>query len=651
MIKNKKIIAIIPARGGSKTIPHKNIVDLDGYPLIAYSIIVVRLSKLIDRVIVSTDSQEIAEIAKKYGAEVPFLRPKEYAGDLSPDIEFFKHAIDWFRQNEGYEPEYFVHVRPTTPLREPEIVDQAIEKILNNKEATSLRSAHELREPPHKFFKIENNFFKGLFPEDKRPGYHNLPRQVFPSAYHPNGYVDVVKSQTIINTDTLHGTKILPFITPEIIELDRPEDLNYIKFDLNRKKYKIKEFLKNNFNKMTKYKISYIPKEVPEIKTRFRQIKTKIPVLESVSLLQDMQKYEVSDMCIHELPIVWDRADDFQVYDRWGNKWIDFTSGIFVANVGHCAKEVSAAIVKKVDNKLIHSYVFPNDSRVKLAKKLCKITQMDKTLLVVTGSEANDAAIQMMQRNRKGKILSIDGAYYGGTTACRLLSKNVIDELMNPDKINPTEIAGVFLQTFRGRDAKFMPYDWIRTWCKWAQENDIPVGFDEMQSGFGRTGKWFGYQNYDVQPDFITVGKALGGGLPISAVIGRKKLLELSDDLWSTHTGNPICCAAALASLEIIENQKLVEKTAARTDWFGQLLKETFPNHKIYGQGMIWALYTGDAKLTQKIIEKCAEKGLLLVSTYGPAIKIGPPLTIPDEALIEGIKVIEESFEEVINEI
>ncbi len=387
-----------------------------------------------------------------------------------------------------------------------------------------------------------------------------------------------------------------------------------------------------------------------EISTKFRRIKTKIPVPESIPLLQEMEKYEVKGMCVHELPVVWAKADDFQIYDDWGNKWIDFSSGIFVANVGHCSKEVSKAIANKIDNKLIHSYIFPNDSRIKLVKKLCEITEMDKALLTVTGSEANDAAIQMMHRNRQGKILSIKGAYYGSTTACRSLLENFIDESMTPDKINPDEIAGLFLQVFRGRDANFMPYDWIGTWCKWAQENNIPVGFDEMQSGFARTGKWFGHQHYDVRPDFITVGKAFGGGLPISAVIGKKNLLELSDDLWSTHSGNPVCCAAALAVLEAIENNHLVEKSAARDGWFGQLLRTTFPDNKIYGRGMIWALYTGEAELTQKIIERCAEKGLLLVSTHGVAIKIGPPLTIPDEALIEGVRVLEESFKEVIAE-
>jgi len=245
--KNKNIIAIIPARGGSKSIPKKNIVDIGGHPLIAYSIAVAKLSKYISRIIVSTDSQEIANIAKKYGAEVPFLRPKEFAKDNSPDIEFFQHALNWFQKNEGYQPEYFVHLRPTTPLREPEIIDEAIEKFLNNKEATSLRSAHELRESPHKFFEIKDGFFVGLFPGDQRPEYYNLPRQAFSSAYHPNGYVDVIKSRILIDANTLHGVKILPFITPVVEELDRPEDLDYIKFGLKRKKYKIYEFLKNNF--------------------------------------------------------------------------------------------------------------------------------------------------------------------------------------------------------------------------------------------------------------------------------------------------------------------------------------------------------------------------------------------------------------------
>lgn len=359
------------------------------------------------------------------------------------------------------------------------------------------------------------------------------------------------------------------------------------------------------------------------------------------NLFEEMRKYEVSDMYTHEVPVIWDKADDFYVYDKDGKKWIDFTSGIFVANVGHGAKKVKEAIIGQVE-KVIHSYIFPSELRTKLAKKLCEIAGMNKVLFTVTGSEANDAAIQMMKRNREGKILSIAGAYYGSTIGCRSLT-DTIDEYSAPDKFDPKEISGLFLQVFRGKDANILPYNWIQIWVKWAQENNIPVGFDEMQSGIGRTGKWFGFQHYDIKPDFITIGKALGGGLPISAVIGND-LLKLSGDLWSTHSGNPVCCAAALATIETIEEQDLLKKTAEKNDWFAKLLTETFPDNKIYGYGMMWAIYTGNEETTQRIIRKCADNGLLLVSTYGLAIKIGPPLTISDEALKEGIQILKRCF-------
>jgi len=252
MIKNKKIIAIIPARGGSKSIPKKNIVDLGGYPLIAYSIIAAKMSELISKVIVSTDSEEIAGIARKYGAEVPFQRPAEFAADMSGDFEVFKHAMEWLKKNENYEPEYLVHLRPTTPLRDSELIDQAIEQIVQNKDATSLRSGHELRESPYKCFVLENGFFVGLFQDDKRPDYTNLPRQSFPSVYQPDGYVDVVKRKTIMEDGVFHGSKILGFISPDAGEVDRPEDLEFIKFNLMRKNCETYEYLKKNFTPILK---------------------------------------------------------------------------------------------------------------------------------------------------------------------------------------------------------------------------------------------------------------------------------------------------------------------------------------------------------------------------------------------------------------
>src|SRR3989344_1755760 len=165
-MKKKSIWAIIPARGGSKSIPKKNIMNIKGYPLIAYSIAAAKLSKKIDRIIVTTDSEEMAEVAKKYGAEAPFIRPAEFAGGKSPDIEFMEHAIAWCREHEGSVPEYWVHLRPTTPLRKPEDIDKAIVTILAHPEATCLRSGDEIRESPYKLFGIEGDYFTGLFPQD-----------------------------------------------------------------------------------------------------------------------------------------------------------------------------------------------------------------------------------------------------------------------------------------------------------------------------------------------------------------------------------------------------------------------------------------------------------------------------------------------------
>lgn len=241
------IVGIIPARSGSKGVPKKNIKLLGGYPLIAYTITAAKQSKEIDRVIVSTDSEEIAEIAKIYGAEVPFLRPKELSTDKSSDMDFVLHALDWFKKNEDIEPELLVHLRPTTPLREPSLVDEAINALKNHNTASSLRSVHEMAESPRKAFEINNGFLVGMFPNDTRPEYYNLPRQSFPPAYHPNGYVDVLRPDFIMKHNNLHGPKILAFITPFSVEVDMPEDFEYLQFIIEKKGHPLCETLKSKY--------------------------------------------------------------------------------------------------------------------------------------------------------------------------------------------------------------------------------------------------------------------------------------------------------------------------------------------------------------------------------------------------------------------
>jgi CMP-N,N'-diacetyllegionaminic acid synthase len=236
-----KIIAVIPARSGSKGLPNKNIKKLAGKPLIAYSISAGIKSKLIDRVIVSTDSDEYASISKDYGAEVPFIRPNKYSGDKSTDYDFVKHLLDWLADNDGNTPDYIIHLRPTTPLRDPSILDSAIEKFMSNEQASSLRSAHEMPETAYKQFELEGKYFKtictGYFKLDDA----NNSRQSFPKTYTPNGYVDILKTSQILKNHLLHGNRVMGYVTDYTIEVDTLDDFEFLEWQANKNNQIIKK--------------------------------------------------------------------------------------------------------------------------------------------------------------------------------------------------------------------------------------------------------------------------------------------------------------------------------------------------------------------------------------------------------------------------
>ncbi len=224
------IVAIIPARSGSKSLVDKNIKYLSGHSLIAYSIAVAKLSKKIDRVIVSTDSQKYAEIAKQYGAEVPFIRPDKYSTDAATDKDFLVHAMSWFEENENSVPEYWVHLRPTTPLRSIEIIDNAINEIVQDNNATSLRSGHKAPESPLKWFVKSNRYFRGLVDGED----YNLPKEAFEQVYIPDGFVDIVKSSFVMNNKEIHGDKMIGFESPVCTEVDSVEEFEYIQYQLDK---------------------------------------------------------------------------------------------------------------------------------------------------------------------------------------------------------------------------------------------------------------------------------------------------------------------------------------------------------------------------------------------------------------------------------
>lgn len=230
-------LALIPARGGSKGVPGKNLRPLLGHPLLAYSIVAAQRCTFVDRVLVTTDNDDIMSVAKRFGAEVPFRRPIPLAGDMSQDIEYVIHALEWLAKYERWQPELVVLLRPTTPLRDSALVDKAIQALKEDPQATSLRSAHPLNEPPQKMLQIKNDRFTGFFPDDGRPDYFNLPRQNFPQAYHPNGYVDILRGDYLKKTGKLYGSEIRPFVTHQAVEIDMVEDLELLEWQALRQKH------------------------------------------------------------------------------------------------------------------------------------------------------------------------------------------------------------------------------------------------------------------------------------------------------------------------------------------------------------------------------------------------------------------------------
>ncbi len=223
-----KILCLIPARGGSKSIPRKNILPLNGKPLIVHSIETAKACRLIDRVIVSTDDQEIAEVARFAGAEVPFLRPPEISGDQSLDFEVFEHCLDWLKKNENFEPDILVHFRPTSPNRSLESVEEAIQLLLKNPDADSIRAVCEPTQNPFKMWSLEEGWLKPLIESEIKEAF-NQPRQALPKVYWQIGYIDVIRRSTIVQKKSMTGDRIKPLILSDEVATDID---SYFDFDL-----------------------------------------------------------------------------------------------------------------------------------------------------------------------------------------------------------------------------------------------------------------------------------------------------------------------------------------------------------------------------------------------------------------------------------
>nr|WP_231701885.1 acylneuraminate cytidylyltransferase family protein [Crassaminicella thermophila] len=222
--KDRSIIAIIPARGGSKGIKNKNIKYLIDKPLISYTIEAAKKSKYIDRIVVTTDDIEIKKVSEQFGVEVPFIRPKELAQDDTPGIEPIIHAVKWLEDNEGYRADYVINLQPTSPLRTSEDIDQAVEKLLNSN-SISLVSVCESSEHPYWMKKIENGIMQSFLEVDIKN--KNYRRQDLPKVYSLNGAIYMSTTENLVSNKSFYSENTLPYIMPKERSIDIDDMIDF----------------------------------------------------------------------------------------------------------------------------------------------------------------------------------------------------------------------------------------------------------------------------------------------------------------------------------------------------------------------------------------------------------------------------------------
>ncbi len=341
-----------------------------------------------------------------------------------------------------------------------------------------------------------------------------------------------------------------------------------------------------------------------------------------------------------QLPIEWTRAVNATVWSG-EREYIDFTSGIFVANVGHSHPDVIQALRDQLDHQLLHTYTFPSASRMRLARKLCQISGYERAFLCNTGAEAVEAAIRVARKvTGRPLVVSWRDSMHGKTLGAQHLMwghPGTVWQLSREEPwCPPEEAAAVVMETYEGWSARFFEAAYVQEVATWCREVGALLILDEVQAGFGRTGKLFGYEHYGVRPDLVCIGKGLGGGLPMAGVLGSAAVLDADPTLSSTHTGNPLCCAAALATIETIEREGLVDRAASLGRRIGERLTD-WP-YPVQGKGFVWAITHPDA---DAVVRRAADAGLLLLLTRRGTVKIGPPLTIPEDQLWQGLDILE----------
>jgi 4-aminobutyrate aminotransferase/(S)-3-amino-2-methylpropionate transaminase len=451
-------------------------------------------------------------------------------------------------------------------------------------------------------------------------------------------------------------------------------------------------------------KYSFSPREVPQVASAHRRIVTKLPVPESIPILERLELFEPSSMQ-GQPPIVIDRAEGWHVHDRWGNMWLDWSSGVLISNIGSSNPVIVDALQEMLGKPLLSTYVFAHEKRAELAELLVGLAPDGgyKAFVLSTGSEAAENCIKLartwgLERHGPDKrvIVSFQNAFHGRTLGAQLAGGNPSqkkwigptgggfvqvpfpDGYKNPDMrfalflesleqqgVRPDQVCAVMSESFQGVGPDFFPDEYARALEAWCRDNDALLVMDEVQAGFGRTGKWFAFEHYGITPDLIACGKGISSSLPLSAVIGRTEVMELypPGSMTSTHSGSPLPVAAAVANIRELKRGSYLANARAldpvlRDGLLG--LQQRHPRRAgcVHSRGLVAGIQIvaagtqgPDAAAALAVNEACFRRGLLMfapVGVAGECIKIAPALDMSGDALEEGIRTLGEAMDEVL---
>jgi 4-aminobutyrate aminotransferase/(S)-3-amino-2-methylpropionate transaminase len=427
-------------------------------------------------------------------------------------------------------------------------------------------------------------------------------------------------------------------------------------------------------------------------------------VPESLPILAALERFEPSSMQ-GQPPVVIERAEGWSVHDRWGNMWLDWSSGVLISNIGNGHPAVVAALREMLDRPLLSTYVFAHEKRAELVQLLAGLAPSPdyKVFLLTTGSEATENCIKLARtwgRERHGPdrriLVSFENAFHGRTMGAQLAGGNPAqkkwlgrlddsfvqvpfpDGYANPDLrfdlfretlerkgVKPSQVCGVMTESFQGVGPDFFPAGYAKDLESWCRESGALLIVDEVQAGFGRTGKWFAFEHDGITPDLIACGKGISGSLPLSAVIGRADIMELypPGSMTSTHSGSPLPVAAAVASVKALRDGSYLSNAQTLDPVLRKGLEGLAARHadrvgSVRSRGLVAGVRLvrpdtrqPDAAAALAVNTSCFQKGLLMfapVGASGECIKIAPALDISVDALQEGISVLAEAMAEVL---